>query len=416
MSWLNKLPMSKRITVSCYLVAALFGIPVLAAFLILGNVLVGVIMVVVLAALTYPLARIIEKALTSTMDEMNSVTSRIAKGDFTQRVNENGNTGTFSRSFNGMMDKLAQILREAAGITGQVMSSSRSISEKNQELTTVMQQVAFSANELAVGAQEISNDVAEMTTAIQDIETKVSRYAESTKAMNIRSAHTLNLVEQGSSAAQKQAEGMQRNIEATRKVSETIDKLSRSAKGISKITKTISEIADQTNLLSLNASIEAARAGEHGKGFAVVADEVRKLAEESTQSTKEVFGLVRSIEMDIMHTITNMMENEEVVRLQSEMINEAQGIFSEMVQSVQFIVEQMEAFTQESESVYDSARRISAAIQNISAITEQSAAGTEQVSASMNEQMASIKIVAEEAEAMNQAVLKLHKTIHIFKF
>lgn len=416
MSWLNKLPMSARITVSCYLVAALFGIPALVTFVLIGKVLVGIVLIVVLAILTYPLARVIEKALTSSFDEINSVTTRISKGDFTQRADENGTAGSLSRSFNSMVDKLTHILREASSITGQVMTSSRGISDKNQELTKVMQQVAFSANELAVGAHEISNDVAGMTTDIQDIEHKVSSYADSTKEMNARSVHTLNLVELGSQAVEKQAEGMQRNIEATRKVSATIDKLSRNAKGITKITKTISEIADQTNLLSLNASIEAARAGEHGKGFAVVADEVRKLAEESTQSTKEVFGLVRSIEMDIMHTITNMMDNEEVVRLQSEMINEAKGIFQEIVQSVQFIAQQIEAFSKESDGMLESAQRISGAIQNISAITEQSAAGTEQVSVSMNEQMASIKLVADEADAMNQAVHRLQKTIHIFKF
>lgn len=416
MSWLNKLPMSTRITVSCYLIAALFGVPVLVTFLLMGNVLVGIALIVVLAILTYPLSRVIEKALTSSFDEITSVTNRISKGDFTQRADESGTASSLSRSFNSMVDKLTQILREASGITSQVMSSSRGISDKNQELSTVMHQVALSAHELAVGANEISQDVAGMTTAIQEIEQKVGSYADSTKEMNVRSAHTLSLVEQGSQSVEKQAEGMQRNIEATSKVSATIDTLSRNAKGITKITKTISEIAEQTNLLSLNASIEAARAGEHGKGFAVVAEEVRKLAEESTQSTKEVFELVRNIEMDIMQAINHMSINEEVVRLQNEMIKESKEIFQQIVQSVQFITEQIDAFSKESDVMLESAHQISGAIQNISAITEQSAAGTEQVSAYMNEQISSIKLVADEAEAMNQAVFKLQKTIHIFKF
>ncbi|RUT28116.1 HAMP domain-containing protein [Paenibacillus zeisoli] len=416
MSWLNKLSMSARITASCYLIAALFGVPVLVTFLLLGNVLVGIALIVVLAILTYPLSRVIEKALTSSFDEITSVTNRISKGDFTQRADESGTASSLSRSFNSMVDKLTQILRDASGITSQVMSASRGISDKNQELSTVMHQVALSAHELAVGANEISQDVAGMTTAIQEIEQKVGSYADSTKEMNVRSAHTLSLVEQGSQAVEKQAEGMQRNIEATNKVSATIDTLSRNAKGITKITKTISEIAEQTNLLSLNASIEAARAGEHGKGFAVVAEEVRKLAEESTQSTKEVFDLVRNIEMDIMHAITHISTNEEVVRLQNEMIKESKEIFQQIVQSVQFITEQIESFSKESDIMLESAHQISGAIQNISAITEQSAAGTQQVSAYMNEQISSIKLVADEAEAMNQAVFKLQKTIHIFKF
>lgn len=416
MSWLKNLPLSQRVLAGCYLVAALFALPALIIFILIGEILIGAAFVIIFAALTYPLARYIEKTLTSSFDSIANATASIAKGDFTNRVDESGSMGDVSRSFNSMVDKLKKILNDASSITRQVMDSSRGISDKNQELKTVMATVATSANELAVGANEISSDVAGMTESIQAIELKVGNYAASTKEMKQRSEITFSLVEKGRQSVEKQAEGMRQNVEATENVAKTIDTLSKNAQGITKITKTISELAEQTNLLSLNASIEAARAGEHGLGFAVVAQEVRKLAEESTASTQEVFSLVKSIEQSIHQAIDNIKINEDVVQQQNERIREAEQIFAHIVESVQYITEQITSFSNESDLMLDSARKISAAIQNISAITEQSSAGTEQVSAAMNEQMKSIEAVVDETEAMRQAVFQLQKTIQIFKF
>ncbi|BFH63492.1 MULTISPECIES: methyl-accepting chemotaxis protein [Paenibacillus] len=416
MSWLKNLPLSQRIIAGCYLVAALFALPALVIFILIGKIIIGICFVVVLASLTYPLARYVERTLTSSFDSIANVTAGIAKGDFTNRVDESGSMGDVSRSFNSMIDKLKKILNDVSSITRKVIESSRGIADKNSELKMVMTSVAAASNELAIGAGEISADVAGMTESIQDIELKVGNYAHSTKEMKKQSDLTLSFVEKGRQSVEKQADGMRKNVEATENVARTIDALSKNAYGINKITKTISELAEQTNLLSLNASIEAARAGEHGLGFAVVAQEVRKLAEESTASTKEVFGLVKSIEQGINQAIENIQVNEEVVRLQNEMIREAEQIFTNIVESVQYIDEQINAFSRESDVMLESAQKISGAIQNISAITEQSSAGTEQMSASMNEQMKSIEAVVEETEAMRQAVFQLQKTIQIFKF
>lgn len=416
MNWMYKLPLRQRIVAGCYLVAALFSVPVLISFIILGKIVVGIILVALLAALTYPVSRFVERTLTSSFEDISNVTHSIAKGDFTSRADETGSMGDISRSFNTMIDKLKKILTEASGITRQVMDASRGIEDKNHNLKIVMSQVATSSNELAQGANEISSDIADMIDSIKDIENKVANYTHSTKEMNQKSIHTLELVEQGRLSVDTQADGMRKNIEATQKVADTIDALSQNARGITMITKTITEIAEQTNLLSLNASIEAARAGEHGRGFAVVAHEVRKLAEESTASTKEVFSLVRRIEADIKDAIANIAINEEVVQVQNEMITQTAQIFAQIVQSVQYITEQIAAFSTESDLMLESALKISSAIENISAITQQTAAGTEEVSASMNEQINALQSVAEETERMTQAVFQLQKTIHIFKF
>ncbi len=417
MDWMHKLSTRGKLFIACYSVSALFTIALILSAVVSGSSLImPIVSALVIAAVVYYLVGVFERALSSSMEEMKMAASQISKGDFTVRLDTSAaGTGDVAHAFNSMVDRLKDILNDTSSISKHVMEASRSIFEKNQQLRQVMEQVAVSSNELATGANEISEDVSDMSDSIQEIESKVSSYAQSTKEMNSRSEHTLNLVQKGRSAVESQTAGMQKNVEATAAVSGTIEELAKHTQNITKITRSISEIAEQTNLLSLNASIEAARAGEHGKGFAVVAQEVRKLAEESTASTKEVFGLVRGIEQGIRDAITNIQVNEEVVREQNDLIQQSQHIFNEIVTSVEFISEQIAAFSSESDAMLESARKIAGSIQNISAITQQSAAGTEQVSASMNEQIASVQAVVEEAEQMQSIVMKLQRTMQIFK-
>lgn len=106
MDWMNKLPLKQKIVTGCYLVAALFAVPVLITLILMDRLLIGIILVAVLAALTYPLARFIERTLTSSFEDISNVTHTIAKGDFTSRADESGSMGDISRSFNTMIDKL----------------------------------------------------------------------------------------------------------------------------------------------------------------------------------------------------------------------------------------------------------------------------------------------------------------------
>ncbi|WP_425453529.1 methyl-accepting chemotaxis protein [Paenibacillus prosopidis] len=418
MQWYYSLSVRNKLLIATYFNLALFAI---AMLLILtfsgGSVLAGIIVTIILAIAVFPVVSIIGRAINHSFDEMTGAAFRISKGDFTQKMDTSSSSalGELGHAFNSMVDKLRDILTETSNITRHVAETSRNIFDKNNNIKTAMEQVATSANELATGANEIAEDVTDMSESINEIEQKVAAYANSTKEMNTRSEQTLQLVDKGRQALEVQSEGMRRNVEATANVSDTIEELARKAQGISAITKTISDLAEQTNLLSLNASIEAARAGEHGRGFAVVAQEVRKLAEESTSSTKQVFHLVQSIDEGIRQAISNMKVNEEVVNMQTERIRESELVFTEIVQSVQFISGQIYAFSEESDAMLESARKISGAIQNISAITQQSAAGTEQVSASMNEQIASVQGVVEETERMLSMATQLQRTIQVFK-
>ncbi|WP_072334832.1 MULTISPECIES: methyl-accepting chemotaxis protein [unclassified Paenibacillus] len=418
MNWFSGLSFKSKLQVGCYSIIALYSLVTLIFILRAeSGVVLGLVFLIAMIGLSFPFVSFLERTLTEPISDISRAALSISKGDFTAKISISSNDalGELGTSFNRMTEKLREILKDTGNASRHVSDSSRDIFHKNERMKAVLEDAATAANELAAGAHQISEEISGVSAATKDIEHKVASYTDSTREMNSRSGHMLALVNKGLQSVETQSDGVRKNVEATANVSHTIHSLAELTNGISTITRSISEIAEQTNLLSLNASIEAARAGEHGKGFAVVAQEVRKLAEESTTSTKEVFGLVRSIEQGIKQALASMTQNEQVVQEQTRLITETETVFAEIVSSVSFISEQISTFARESEQMLASAQQISATMENISAITQQSAAGTEQVSASMGEQIAAVQDIVAQSENMTRLVTQLQQTMSIFK-
>lgn len=418
MNQFANLSFNQKLQTGNYIVTGAYSIALIVFSAWTGQWLLGLTFLVVLAALSVIFFRWLEKTLTEPIADITQAAISISRGDFTQRIaihSSGDSLGELATAFNKMSDKLRDLLKDTTRTSKHVFDSSRDIYMKNEKMKTIFEEVAVASNELASGATQISEEIAGVSVATKNIEEKVSAYTVSTREMNQKSGHMMELVQKGLRSVEVQGNGMTNNVKATANVSETIHDLAKQADGISQITRTISDIAEQTNLLSLNASIEAARAGEHGLGFAVVAQEVRKLAEESTSSTKQVFEMVRSIERSIDRALHSMTENEQIVQEQTRLIAETEQVFSEIVRNVSFISEQIAVFAQESEEMLASAQQISGIVENISAFTQQSAAGTEQVSASMAEQIEAVKAIVEQSEQMTKLVSQLQQSMNVFK-
>jgi methyl-accepting chemotaxis protein len=414
----QSLSFRSKLRLGFYTMAIIYSVIIFILILTAGAaVWVGLICMLVLAVISIPFVNGMEKALTEPIRELSRIALLIAKGDFTQRldISSNDALGELAHSFNSMIGRLKELLQETMVMSAHVSESGRDIFSRNEEINRLLGDVSAAMADLAAGASEISGGISSSFSTLKDIENKASGYTSSAKRINKASQETLRLVKKGNEAMETQTQGIRHNVIATDNVSSTISELVKEALGITKIAGTISDIANQTNLLSLNASIEAARAGEHGLGFSVVAQEVRTLAEQSAKSAREVFVLVRNIEQGVHEALQNMKVNENIVKHQVSVIEETKKVFGDMVEGIMFVSEQMNHFEEESERMLESARQISVVMENIASITQESAAATEQVSASMAVNTGSVTEVVSLTEQMIHSVIQHQRNIQIFR-
>ena len=198
--------------------------------------------------------------------------------------------------------------------------------------------------------------------------------------------------------------------------SEAVEILGQRSQQIGEIVNTISSIADQTNLLALNAAIEAARAGEHGRGFAVVADEVRKLAEQSGSATEEIAQIIRDIQASTENAVGVMKAGTEEVRSGSEIVGQAGERFSQILSNISEMERLIRESTQDTNEAAKGSKEVLEAAGGVARNTEQMADSIGSISAATEEQSASMEEIAASSHSLANMSEKLQEAANKFKF
>jgi methyl-accepting chemotaxis protein len=216
------------------------------------------------------------------------------EGDLTQRIQilSKDEIGELSHWFNTFIDKVQNIMMQVSNSTRQLASAS--------------EQISASAKQLALGAEAQQGQTSQVATAMQEMAASVSEVSDNAGKVAEHSRGAVADARAGGQVAERAVEMMRTATESVDLVGRQIAELGKRSDQIGKIVGVIDEIADQTNLLALNAAIEAARAGEQGRGFAVVADEVRKLAERTTTATKEIADMITAIQKETKAAVGSM--------------------------------------------------------------------------------------------------------------
>lgn len=276
-----------------------------------------------------------------------------------------------------------------------------SVSEGAAATASAANQISASTEEMAAGAQdqsrqtfEVSSSIDQLTKTITDSARNVSIAAESAKAGSESAS-------QGARKVEATKKGMERIVEATRQTGKKITLLTEKTDQIGEIAQVIDDIADQTNLLALNAAIEAARAGEQGRGFAVVADEVRKLAERTTKATKEIAVTIKSIQQEAKDADVSMTGA-------GDAVNEGMKLTEEVAESLKqiLIVNQ---------KISDVVSQTAAGSEEQSAAAEQISKSVEAISSVAQESAASVQQIARASEDLNRLTLNLQDLVSRFK-
>lgn len=339
-------------------------------------------------------------------------------------------------------DEAASATDEVARTIEQVAKGAAEQSGNTQTTSTAMAQLSAAIEEISKGAHEQASSVDEANRVVASMARLMEGVSGTVEALISAASRTSGAAVIGSKAVSDVVLGMDDIRKQAEAVAAGIGDLGAHSSEIGKIIEVIDDIAEQTNLLALNAAIEAARAGEHGKGFAVVADEVRKLAERSGKATKEIAGLIgtmqRSIEMaskatdlqagrvssgtqlagqagQALHEIDATMKamNAEVEKIAST-VKELESSAVQVVKAmdnVASITEENTAATQEMAASADEVRK---AMRAMAAVSEQTASAAEQVSASTGQMSSAIEEIAASAQDLAKMAADLEKLVARF--
>ncbi len=302
------------------------------------------------------------------------VAQRVAAGDLTHEdltVHAEDEIGELARSINEMQANL----REMIG----------SVSVSIERIATASEQLSANASSQAQGAGVQKDQTDQVAEAMQGMSLTVAEVAENSSRASEASRKAADTARQGGVIVDDALVKMRGIAESVAQTAKKVEGLGQRSNQIGEIIGTIDDIADQTNLLALNAAIEAARAGEQGRGFAVVADEVRKLAERTRRATKEITEMIQSIQTETQGAVEVMQTGTQQVKLGVESTARAGASLREIIQTSEAAGDMVTAIATAAAAQRSATEEISANIEQIAAITKGTAAGAKESAKAVHE-------------------------------
>lgn len=363
--------------------------------------LMAITALLVLGTIAFVLQRWIFAPLTAVKQKLN----RATEGDIEQqiKINSDDEIGTFLRSIQQLID----YIRTFAGASSQVAEGDLRVavaprSERDQlgfayqkmigrlenilgQLRTIAGTLASASHEITSASELVSGSartqvdrVSQMSAAIEEMVATIGETSRNSGDASSVSEKASQTALQGAGVVGETIQGMQQIAAQVSESAKSIRQLSESANEISRIIEVIRDIADQTNLLALNAAIEAARAGEQGRGFAVVADEVRKLAEKTGQAATQIVGMVNEIQSQTSSAVQSMESSVDQVRKGTELADTAGESLNGIVQLVEQVSGMIRQIATAASEQSKAAEEISRNVDDFSSSTQETAAGAEQ--------------------------------------
>lgn len=393
-----------------------------AAYLTLTVLLLGLFAYYVNFKIQKPLIRISNALL------------KVEKGDFSineLKTDSKDELGQITSSFNHLIQNMRYLIDKTSLGMDEVVSTSQQMTSVAKESATVTQQISLAIEEVARGASEQTRVLAEAndiidqlsfglqqvalgakdqsetvnttTQVINGMVTSVQEVAANARVILESSKQTAEAAYKGEEAVKTSVSGMNQIKVKVFDSADSIGELGKRSQQIGEIIQVINEIAEQTNLLALNAAIEAARAGEHGKGFAVVADEVRKLAERSSRATREIADLINNIQGGTRVAVDSMKEAAREVETGSSLTYAAGEALKEIIETVNHTLSQVDKICNTLEVIANSSKEVLTAISDVEMTSSDNSDAMQEIAAGSSYIINSIKEVATMAEASASA-------------
>lgn len=362
----------------------------------------------------FVLAFLIIKSIMKHIKPINERLHVIADGDFSQEPLETHLTdelGQMVVSANDMNDSLRGMMMSIANLAEMTSSHSEELTQAANEVKSGSEQIATTMQEIASGSETQAESASELATLMISFADKVYTANDAGVKTNQSTGSVLEMANKGQQLMDRSSNQMTKIDGIVHDSVEKMMHLNQQTTEISKLVTVIKDVAEQTNLLALNAAIEAARAGEQGKGFAVVADEVRKLAEQTAQSVTDITNFVQAIQKESSAVAESLTEGYVEVQTGTKQIHETNTTFSQINHAVEKMAGNIEHITENLSDIAKSSQEMNVSIDEIASVSEESAASVEETSASSQQITGSMEEVAGSAAQLAQIAENLNALV-----
>lgn len=363
---------------------------------------------------------IVAMQLVKPIERTTKKVTRLAELDFTAQEDKKvrirkDEAGVMNQAIITLQQELGSVISNINDQCSKLYNSAGNMAQSVEETLNTVEQVEKAVNEIAEGAtsqahetQTATEQIIVMGNMIQETNADVEELRENARGMRSAGEQAMEILNALGAVNQQ-------TKDAIAVIARQTDVTNESAMKIKTAVDIITDIAEETNLLSLNASIEAARAGEQGRGFAVVAGQIQKLAEQSNQSAQQITGIIELLIHETQRSVETMTEVKEVIEKQDENVSQTEKAFEGVKAGIDQSIEGIRTIARRTSELDEARVKVVDVVQNLTAIAEENAASTEETSASATEMGAIMGSMDSNARELNEVADELHNTIAKFK-